>query len=635
MSYATGLGRVHLVWLTAFSSVLTLLSYKYISTQDYILAGYEMQPLEHIPKQIIPSEQPLEHMPRQIIPTEEPLEHVLKQIIASDEPLEHIPKQTITSEKPLEHIQKQIIASEEPLEHIQKQIIASEEPLEHIQKQIIASEEPLEHIPKQIITSEEPLEHIPKQIITSEEPLEHIQKQIIASEKPLEHIQKQTITSEEPLEHIPKQIIAREEPLEHMPKQVLDSEEPLENVPKQIIDSEELLENVPKQIIDSEGLVEHRSKQNPELEKLGNQIISRSGGDAKVIISKNQSALLLNVSHVKELELSSVVKQNSSRVVSVAPGNGPDVISFPVVYFNRIMMTGHHNELEPESTQCSRPHTFLIYVICTANERENRTQMRQTWLDIRHVTRLKHDGFHVERMFVVGGLVYEAPLVAEAVREESRLYGDILTIDYLQDHYVNVSRKVISAMFWINDRCDLSNVDYVMKADIDTLVNIYFIMSLAWNALQNNMPFDYICWYLRIKEVNRGGKYFEPWETYGERDWPRYCHGPAYTAHIGIFRMMLENITKIPILKNEDAMMTGVCVRNKTDLKVYSIPLNRIITKRRDWQYDRGRRHIIRTPHEMILAHELPPGEWKSAFCRMHNTDLMGHVRPRNTVIRS
>ena len=524
MSYVAGLGRAHLVLLTMFSSILTLLSYKCISTQDYI-TGYDGQILDHIQTQIIDSKNVLEHIPTQII------------------------------------------ASKNVLEHIPRQIIASEEPLEHIPRQIIASKQPLEHIPRQIIDSKNVLEHIPRQIIASKEPLEHM----------------------------------------------------------------------PKQIIDSESLVEHRPKQNPELKKLGNQIISGSGSDAKVkvTLSKNQSALLLNVSHVTYLELSSVVKQNSSRVVSVSHGKVPDVISFPVVYFNRTTMTGHHNELEPESIQCSRPHTFLIYVICTANERENRTLMRQTWLDIHHVTRLKHDGFHVERMFVVGGLAYEAPLVAEAVREESRLYGDILTMDYLQDHYVNVSRKVISAMFWINDHCDLSNVDYVMKADVDTLVNIYFIMSLAWNTLRNNMPFDYICWYLRIKEVDRGGKYSEPWETYGERDWPHYCHGPAYTAHIGIFRMMLDNITKMPILKNEDAMMTGVCVRNKTDLKVYSIPTNRIIMERLDWQYNRGRRRIIRTPHQMIIAHELPPGEWKSAFGRMHNTNLMEHVRPHITVIRS
>ena len=401
------------------------------------------------------------------------------------------------------------------------------------------------------------------------------------------------------------------------------------HVPKLILFSKKLSEHIHKQIT-NRGAMEHIRQRKPELNNMENTILFTG---VNVVLSSNQSAMLRNISSAAGLER----HQNYSHAVSNPAGKVPDVIPwpFPVVYINRTTMTGHHNELEPESIQCSRPHTFLIYVICTANERENRTLMRQTWLDIHHVTRLKHDGFYVERMFVVGGLAYEAPLVAEAVREESRLYGDILTMDYLQDHYVNLSRKVISAMFWINDHCDLSNVDYVMKADVDTLVNIYFIMSLAWNTLRNNMPFDYICWYLRIKEVDRGGKYSEPWETYGERDWPHYCHGPAYTAHIGIFRMMLDNITKMPILKNEDAMMTGVCVRNKTDLKVYSIPMNRIIMERRHWQYNRGRRRIIRTPHQMIIAHELPPGEWKSAFGRMHNTNLMGHIRPHNTVIRS
>ena len=321
------------------------------------------------------------------------------------------------------------------------------------------------------------------------------------------------------------------------------------------------------------------------------------------------------------------------QVEAVSADNKTELIPYPIEYFNRSTMLGPF-ELQPRSIMCSEEHTFLIYVISSAKEQENRTLMRETWLDLKRVTKHKYDGFHLEKMFVVGGLAYEASHVAMAVREESRIHGDILALDYLQDSYVNISRKVISSMFWIQDHCNLSRVDYVMKADMDTLVNIYYILALAWNEMNNGTAYDYICWYLQSKEVDRNGKYSEPWETYGQKDWPRYCHGPAYASHIGIYMMMLKNIPNIPIMKNEDVMMTALSVRNKIDIKVYSIPIYRIIQSNKGWKHVRGRKILIRIPHTMILAHELPGEEWRSAFGNMHSQHLMENLDFRQTIRR-
>ena len=335
--------------------------------------------------------------------------------------------------------------------------------------------------------------------------------------------------------------------------------------------------------------------------------------------------------HHKSVSLRVILLVNKTVVDTVTTHN--NTIPYPIEYFNKSTMMGPF-ELQPESITCSTEHTFLIYVISSANELENRTLMRQTWLDLEHVSKFKYDGFHVEKMFVVGGLTYEEPQVADAVRNESLIYRDILSLDYLQDNYVNLSRKVISSMFWIQDHCNLSRVDYVMKADVDILVNIYYILSLAWDQMINGTVHDYICWYLPEKEVDRTGKYSEPWETYGQRDWPRYCHGPAYTSHIDTYRMMLNNIPKIPIMKNEDAMMTGLCVQNKTNLNVYTIPMKRIIKYRHHGLFSIGRRDYMRIPHMMIMAHELPPDEWGPEFAYMRQKRLMGYVHPYKTVRR-
>ena len=191
-------------------------------------------------------------------------------------------------------------------------------------------------------------------------------------------------------------------------------------------------------------------------------------------------------------------------------------------------------------------------------------------------------------------------------------------------------------MFWIEENCNLSRVDYVMKADVDTLVNIYYILATAWYSLHTQRPYDYICWYLSPqKEVDRRGRCAEPMETYSNVYWPRYCHGPAYTSHVGVFRTSLQNIPKMLIVKNEDVMMTALSLNNVTDLKVFNLPGNRLIRQLSDWHYYRGNRHIIRPPHEMVLAHELPGELWHSVFEQMHQPRLLGKVKPTNTVIRN
>ena len=40
-----------------------------------------------------------------------------------------------------------------------------------------------------------------------------------------------------------------------------------------------------------------------------------------------------------------------------------------------------------------------------------------------------------------------------------------------------------------------------------------------------------------------------------------YCMGPGYAYHVRTFELMAKNAHTVPILKNEDALLTGLCLR--------------------------------------------------------------------------
>ncbi len=227
-------------------------------------------------------------------------------------------------------------------------------------------------------------------------------------------------------------------------------------------------------------------------------------------------------------------------------------------------------ELEPIITS-SEPHTFIIYIMSAIGNIDNRMAIRNTWTNKVLINRFPQHKFHVERFFTLGGLGYIEKDLANEIRSESEKYQDILIIDSLEDQYGILTLKTLYSMQWINNHCNLSNVDFMMKADDDTLMNIYFILKLGWEELQKKMnPFHFLlCFQLSARPAPHRGKWGEDPLVYNG-DYVSHCQGSSYTFHIRTFRMMIQNIHTIPILKNEDAMLTGLCLKN------YNITRNRV-----------------------------------------------------------
>ena len=280
-------------------------------------------------------------------------------------------------------------------------------------------------------------------------------------------------------------------------------------------------------------------------------------------------------------------------------------------------------ELIPNVTS-SRPHTFVIYIMSAMSHLDNRMAIRRTWANIDRLHACAQHGFHVERMFVVGGLRFVDHDTAERMRNESKAHRDILTLDELKDNYLNLTKKTLYAMYWINDNLNLDNVDYMMKADDDILMNTFYILRLAWSELQAGESRDFFCAYLRRRLTPRWGRWAEQRSIYPNEHYPEMCQGPAYTLHARVFPMMLQCIPRVPIMHNEDAMLTGVCMKNR-NINRYRIPRDRIIKNKQDMI--EKRRGINRKFEEIIHAHGLPISEWDAAFDIMNSTRITGDFK--------
>ena len=293
----------------------------------------------------------------------------------------------------------------------------------------------------------------------------------------------------------------------------------------------------------------------------------------------------------------------------------------PVEYFSSYMASTH--ELIPNVTT-SMPHTFVIYIMTAMTHINRRSAIRRTWTNSDRINSCKEHGFIVERMFVVGGLRFVDDDTADKMRNESKIYNDILTIDALSDDYLNLTKKTLYTMYWINDNLYMKNVDYMMKADDDILLNIFYILRVAWTDLNTGAHWHFICALLRSCPTPRTGKYAEQLEVYPDEVYPQRCQGAAYTYHIRVFNKMLSAIPKVPIMRNEDAMLTGVCLRNIT-LNIYNF--NRARTVAYNGGPNSGLKFIIKNDTKfptLIYAHELPIDKWNQAFNQMNSTLLMG-----------
>ncbi|XP_045214067.2 beta-1,3-galactosyltransferase 1-like [Mercenaria mercenaria] len=153
------------------------------------------------------------------------------------------------------------------------------------------------------------------------------------------------------------------------------------------------------------------------------------------------------------------------------------------------------------------------------------------------------------------------------VRNESRVYGDIVLADFVES-YRNLTRKMLIALKWVSIYC--SDVDFLMKVDEDVFVNI---PQLAKNL--HRRPYGIkgsVYGYINVhSSVRRKGKWGISKDEFPLTNYPNYASGNSYVISGNIIPRMYMISEYLPYMPIEDAFITG-CLARIVEAKVVSVP---------------------------------------------------------------
>ncbi|XP_044532222.1 beta-1,3-galactosyltransferase 2-like [Gracilinanus agilis] len=207
--------------------------------------------------------------------------------------------------------------------------------------------------------------------------------------------------------------------------------------------------------------------------------------------------------------------------------------------------------LIPEEDKCKETTPFLVFLICTKeNEKLRRNNIRKTWGNESLVP-----GFSVVRLFMLG---VQKQGSTEAIKEESRMYRDIIQQDF-QDTYHNLTLKVLMGMKWVASYCP--NAQFVMKTDTDMFVNTeYLIQKLLVTISTSKLYFTGFPMRKYHPIRHKESKWYMPLEVYPENFYPDFCSGTGYVFSGRLATMIYQVSFNVKILHLEDVYV-GLCLQ--------------------------------------------------------------------------
>ncbi|PVD37752.1 hypothetical protein C0Q70_00353 [Pomacea canaliculata] len=134
---------------------------------------------------------------------------------------------------------------------------------------------------------------------------------------------------------------------------------------------------------------------------------------------------------------------------------------------------------------------------------------------------------------------------------ESQQYGDVMIGDFT-DTYANLTLKVLFGLRWMVEACP--HVQYVLKIDDDTFVNIPLLLAFLLHG-EDNAMYGHVYFSSR---VFRGGKWAVPNNVYPLGLYPPYLSGTAYVASMDAVKKVVDASVHVPMLPVEDAHVTGI-----------------------------------------------------------------------------
>ncbi|XP_050732827.1 beta-1,3-galactosyltransferase 1-like isoform X2 [Eriocheir sinensis] len=223
-------------------------------------------------------------------------------------------------------------------------------------------------------------------------------------------------------------------------------------------------------------------------------------------------------------------------------------------------------------------------------------------------------------VFLLGAVRGEDP-VSISVREESRLFGDILVEDFI-DSYTNLTLKTVFMLKWAQQHC--SKAQYIMKVDDDIFLNVPNLQQSLLNKTTSPlMTGSLICGARPIH--NQWSKWYTPRYMFREGKYPNYLSGTGYVMSGDLVKPLLNAAITTPYFHLEDVFLTGICAK-----KIGVRPTDNIGFS----YHPRAVNACIY--REVIMGHEVIPLEMVRLWNMMNQPKLVAKCRPmKKSQIRS
>lgn len=199
---------------------------------------------------------------------------------------------------------------------------------------------------------------------------------------------------------------------------------------------------------------------------------------------------------------------------------------------------------------------YIIYVHSAPKNNVRRNNLRHTWAN----STLFKDG-RSQVVFFFG--IPTQSDQQKIIEYENKIYADIVQGDFLET-YNNLTYKGIMALRYIVEYC--SHVKYVLKADDDTLLDIFHVMEVFEATEQNEHKNIVVCpVYEGNMPILRDPKTCMKWcinedEFPGKDMYPQYCAGIFYGVTFPIAKAMYKASTKTPFFWIDDVYISGLLI---------------------------------------------------------------------------
>ena len=207
----------------------------------------------------------------------------------------------------------------------------------------------------------------------------------------------------------------------------------------------------------------------------------------------------------------------------------------------------------PDLCRTATDLEWIIYIHSGANNAKRRQSLRTTWasgqLFKRPITKVA---------FMIG--VSSNPRSFESLIQEFKEHSDLVVGNFI-DTYNNLTLKSIMALKWISTYC--TNAKQAIKADDDVFVNIIEVMTLIRKQSQQKRLITCPIFQKNTMPILRDPKSCMKWcavpsEFPGDKTYPRYCSGTAYTLSVDIIGDLYQAALQTRYFFIDDVFTTGL-----------------------------------------------------------------------------